>query len=42
MLERGEIDGSILTGNKALAGRIGAQPLLRWKARQVRQHRGLV
>ena len=42
LLEQGEIDPSVLTDGKALADRIGAQPLLRWKARHVRQHRGLV
>ena len=42
LLEQGEIDGSILTDDRYLAGRIGAQPLLRWKARHVRQHRGLI
>jgi len=41
LLDRGEIDGSILTGDRALADRIRAQPLLQWKARHVRQHRGL-
>ncbi len=41
LLDRGEIDGSILTGDRALADRIQAQTLLRWKARHVRQHRGL-
>ena len=41
LLDRGEIDGSILTGDRSLADRIQAQPLLRWKARHVRQHRGL-
>ena len=41
LLDQGEIDPSVVTGDTALAGRIGAQPLLRWKARHVRQHRGL-
>ncbi|MDE2793299.1 MAG: nucleotidyl transferase AbiEii/AbiGii toxin family protein [Gemmatimonadota bacterium] len=41
LIERGEVDGSILTGDAGLANRIRAQPLLRWKARNVRSHRGL-
>ncbi len=40
LLERGEIDGSILTGDAGLANRIRAQPLLRWKARKVRSRGG--
>ncbi|MDE2875803.1 MAG: nucleotidyl transferase AbiEii/AbiGii toxin family protein [Gemmatimonadota bacterium] len=40
LLDRGIVDGSILTGDEGLAGRIRAQPLLRWKARNVRSRRG--
>ena len=40
LLERGMVDGSILTGDEGLANRIRAQPLLRWKARNARSRRG--
>ena len=41
LLERGEIDGSILTTDTTLQRRIQAQPLLEWKALNVRRHMGL-
>lgn len=41
LLEKGEIDPSILTHDKALQERIQSQPLLRWKALNVKRHRGL-
>lgn len=41
LLDRGEVDASILTPNIALQQRIQAQPLLEWKALNVRRHRGL-
>ena len=41
LLDRGEVDASILTSDTALQQRIEAQPLLKWKALNVRTHRGL-
>ena len=41
LLDRGEIDSTILTADPALQKRIQAQPLLEWKAINVRKHRGL-
>lgn len=41
LLEKGEIDPSILTHDKALQERIQNQPLLRWKALNVKRHKGL-
>ena len=41
LLERGEIDASILTSDVSLQQRIQAQPLLEWKALNVRRHEGL-
>lgn len=41
LLERGEIDAALLTSDRSLQDRIRAQPLLRWKAFNVRRHRGL-
>ena len=41
LLERGEIDASILTSDVSLQQRIQAQPLLKWKALNVRRHEGL-
>jgi len=40
LLERGEIRPSLLTQDEALAERIRRQPLLHWKALNVRQHKG--
>ena len=42
LLERGEIDASILTSDVSLQQRIQAQPLLEWKALNVRRHVGLL
>ena len=41
LLDRGEIDAAILTGDADLQQRIRAQPLLEWKAQNVRRHKGL-
>ena len=41
LLDRGEIDGALLTTDATLQQRIQAQPLLEWKALNVRRHRGL-
>ena len=41
LLDRGEIDGALLTANPDLQQRINAQPWLEWKAQNVRQHQGL-
>lgn len=41
LLERGEIDASMLTSDVSLQQRIQAQPLLEWKALNVRRHEGL-
>ena len=41
LLDRGEIDGALLTRDEELLQRINAQPWLEWKAQNVRQHRGL-
>lgn len=41
LLEKGEIDASALTPDKALQERIQSQPLLQWKAINVRRHKGL-
>ncbi len=42
LLDKGEIDATILTADTALQNRIQGQPLLQWKALNVRKHRGLV
>lgn len=41
LLEHGRIDSSLLTSDKALQKRIQSQPLLQWKALNVRRHKGL-
>ena len=41
LLERGEIDASILTSDVSLRQRIQAQPLLEWKALHVRRYKAL-
>jgi predicted nucleotidyltransferase component of viral defense system len=41
LLDQGEIDPSILTDDEELQSRIRAQPLLQWKALNVRRHKGL-
>ena len=41
LLDRGEVDASILTSDMTLRERIQAQPLLECKALNVRRHRGL-
>ena len=40
LLDKGEIDATTLTSNKILQTRIQQQPLLQWKALNVRQHKG--
>ncbi len=41
LLDRGVIDPTILTANASLQRRIQGQPLLEWKAFNVRHHKGL-
>ncbi len=41
LLEHGEVDSTILTSDSGLHQRIQRQPLLEWKAVNVRQHKGL-
>ena len=41
LLERGGIDSAILTSDSALQERIQSQPLLQWKALNVRRHKRL-
>jgi hypothetical protein len=41
LLEKGEIVASALTRDKALQERIQRQPLLQWKALNVKRHKGL-
>ena len=41
LLDKGQIDGTILTADLMLQNRIQRQPLLEWKALNVQQHKGL-
>jgi predicted nucleotidyltransferase component of viral defense system len=41
LLEKGELDPSLLTHDKALQKRIQSQPLLQWKALNVKRHKGI-
>ncbi|MBW2349538.1 MAG: nucleotidyl transferase AbiEii/AbiGii toxin family protein [Deltaproteobacteria bacterium] len=41
LLDKGEIDSTILTADETLQKRIEQQPLLEWKALNVRQYKGL-
>lgn len=41
LLDRGEIDSTLLTGDASLQKRIQEQPLLEWKALNVQKHKGL-
>jgi hypothetical protein len=41
LLDKGEIDPTLLTADEALQNRIQRQPLLKWKAINVRRHKGL-
>lgn len=41
LLDKGEIDATILTSNTVLQQRIQKQPLLEWKALNVKRHKGL-
>ena len=38
LLDRGEIDATLLTADRTLQKRIQSQPLLKWKAQHVRRH----
>ncbi len=40
LLDEGEIDATLLTSDSSLQERIQAQPLLEWKALNVRRHKG--
>ncbi len=42
LLDRGKIDSTLLTSDKALQKSIQGQPLLEWKAINVRRHKGLI
>ena len=39
LLDRGVVDATILTNDVSLQGRIQSQPLLEWKALNVRRHK---
>jgi hypothetical protein len=41
LLDRGVIDPTMLTDDASLQRRIQGQPLLEWKALNVRRHKGL-
>ena len=41
LLDRGKIDPTLLTSDTALQKLIQGQPLLEWKALNVKRHRGL-
>jgi len=41
LLDRGVVDATILTADAGLQRRIQTQPLLEWKAINVRRHKGL-
>ena len=41
LLDRGEVDASILTSDTTLQERIQAQPMLEWRALNVRRYKGL-
>jgi len=41
LLEKGEVDSTLLTKDPDLQQRIQKQPLLEWKAITVRRHKGL-
>lgn len=41
LLDRGEIDPTLLTADTSLQQRIRSQPLLEWKALNVKRHKGL-
>jgi hypothetical protein len=42
LLDRGEIDSSLLTSNEDLAQRIKKHPLIEWKAINVRQYKKIL
>ncbi|MDY0043010.1 MAG: hypothetical protein RBS57_22075 [Desulforhabdus sp.] len=41
LLDRGMIDATLLTADETLQRRIQCQPLLEWKALNVKRHKGL-
>lgn len=41
LLEKGEVDPSVLTPDEGLQDRIRDQPLLKWKTLHVRRHKGI-
>jgi hypothetical protein len=41
LLDRGKIDSTLLTADESLQRRIQCQPLLEWKALNVKRHKGL-
>jgi len=41
LLDEGKVDSTILTDDQILQKRIQGQPLLEWKAINVRKHKGL-
>ena len=41
LLDEGQIDATMLTSDPALQERVRGQPLLEWKAQNVRRHKGL-
>ena len=41
LLDRGRVDATLLTSDTGLQDRIRRQPLLRWKALNVRRHKGI-
>jgi hypothetical protein len=41
LLDRGVINPTLLTADESLQRRIQCQPLLEWKALNVRRHKGL-
>lgn len=41
LLDKGEIDSTLLTTDKTLQKHIQEQPLLKWKSLNVRRHKGV-
>jgi hypothetical protein len=39
LLDEGVIDATLLHSDRTVQGRVLAQPMLRWKAQNVREHR---
>jgi hypothetical protein len=40
LLDEGEIDAALLSADETIQDRVVAQPMLRWKAQNVREFRG--